>query len=105
MDAPQENSQDIAHYPDITLDSEAFIPRMLKLYEDLRFLAAEIEPDDSVCLQIVQSPGRLNTYGGSSMPDVTPVLAAVLQAGLERRIAIAEQVRAALAPAWQVLSR
>lgn len=86
-------------------DDGASIRRMLRLYEDLGALTSEIEPEDYLCLQISQTPDKLHFSAGSNTPDIAPVLAAVLQASLERRIAIAEQVRAELAPAWAALSK
>lgn len=59
-------------------DEEATIRLMLRLYEDLGSLADAIDPDDSVCLHIVQTPERLLIQVGGNTPDIVPVLAAVL---------------------------
>lgn len=105
MDVPQNKRQAIEYCPASTLDDDALVRRMLRLYEDLEGLAGEVDPDDRICLQIVQSPEKLHVYGKGSTPDVTPLLAAVLRASLEQRIAIEAQVRAKLAPAWEALSK
>lgn len=90
---------------EIAVDDEASIRRMLRLYEDLGAFASEIDPEDYLCIRISQTPKTLHVSGASNTPDITPVLAAVLQASLERRITIAEHVRVELAPAWAALSK
>lgn len=92
MDRSQKNRQAVDGPPDSDQDDETRIRRMLRLCEDLDGLAGEIHPDDAVCLQIVQTPQKLYVSGGGNTPDLTPVLAAVLRASLERQIAIAGQV-------------
>ena len=76
--------------------------RTMRLIEDLRLIAAELETDQWASVAIVQSPDRLqvSTHGGTSA-HVTPLLAASLLAALEQTILAGELVRSKLAPEWR----
>ncbi len=75
--------------------------RTMRLVDDLRALASEVERDSWASISIVKTPDRLQIATHECGEPITPLLAASLLADIEQTLTACEYVRARFAPEWR----
>ena len=75
--------------------------RTMRLMDDLRALAAELDRAAWASVSIVKSPDRLEVATYDRDEHVTPLLAASLLADIERTLAASELVKGRMPTEWR----